>query len=90
MDIPTALELAAQQLANLTSGPLAFDALRQRAHAIGLAHGQQWSVGSIMPYDFCHNHQNKGSRSPIHRFLRRVGRGLYEYVGPTPTPVQQI
>jgi hypothetical protein len=40
-----------------------------------------WSEGSIMPYDFCYNRENKGSRPLNQRVFLEAGGGQYKYVG---------
>ena len=40
-----------------------------------------WSLSSIMPYDFCYNHENMGSRPAKYRVFCLVSPGMYKYVG---------
>lgn len=83
MRIPEAIDQAAKHLSELSGGkPLTHDAIVEETLKVGSQHGEHWSPNSVMPYDFCHNHENAGSRPQKYRIFNKVGPKLYEYVGP--------
>jgi hypothetical protein len=80
--IVDAINEASRDLLNSNGGkPLTETEIIEATLKVGLKHGQGWSRSSIMPYDFCHNHENQGSRPQKYGIFNLIGPGLYECVG---------
>jgi len=77
LNIPDVIDRVGERLQQqFGSNPIPEAVIRSEVSKIG-----GWSITSVMPYDFCYNHENKGSRPSKYRVFLLVGRGLYKYVG---------
>jgi hypothetical protein len=70
------VEVGTRLQAQYGDKPIPDDVIRREAVKIG-----GWSLSSIMPYDFCYNHENMGSRPAKYRVFCLVSPGMYKYVG---------